>query len=519
MEKVLSLWEETHKRLKKKIPELKLSFNPLGNKEGYKAFKERSVVTLHAENQSAALFGSRQSQVGLLSGHERDFLKASKPRFPLRPLFPSCQMTCKISRDFTVQMPAWLSHQNIEPYCNQLFSLGFNAIIIGALQSQEGVPFPKESFYKVCEVLKRLGVKVILCLDVEENFPAIFDKESLKKKFSEIEGFFDIIEAVFWKSQHLKSSFEGCDIKTHAEQLEHELEVIQSVLEEKTNLIYYLPPKDKSFKSGTWVQRLLDAARGKTIISFSSTEEDVLHDHLPLHPIFSVLRAAPYVSMTPMMPIINSGCVEKGEGLWPFLNLTFQEKIFASINHHSIAGLAAITSELPRAGTLLDCSLWLTGAMQWTDLTPTHLLESWLKAFRPSWPLAECIDVIKEAEWIIQEIYKLRHLKAQRESLPHEKLRHLIESIAARIQNLSHVSHKDHQFYDFVRYFLLDAKRLLLHTSSAHAVSIPNLISPDDPVESFWTSTSIQNPLRKKPFSGEGDPFLFSLYQQHFLTK
>lgn len=281
-------------------------------------------------------------------------------------------------------------------------------------------------------------------------------------------------------------------------------ELIREMKAQHQPLVFYIPKISASL-----LEELLDLATGKTIIAFDAFHEE------QIHPIFSHLRYCRYTSCTPMLPIVNSGCIGKGEALWPYLNVHEQQQLFSYRQNYPFAGFAARTEMLPQEGSLLDCALWINGAMMWMELGPTLLLQSWLKAYKPFWPTEEALFLIGECEWVIQALLGLKN----RRTVGHEKLKWMCDAIAARIQSLLAFCEKSGEFFDYVRYFVVDAKRLLQHTSLHLAVHLPPLLSADDPAESFWTSTSLQNPMRQRPFSGEGNPFLSHFYNQHYQKK
>src|SRR5262249_8566425 len=101
-----------------------------------------------------------------------------------------------------------------------------------------------------------------------------------------------------------------------------EMRLLESSLK-KVPLIYYVPFYELGFED--WLPEFIDDAANTTIIAFPAAAGKESHEHLPPNPLWHQLRLSPDVSATRLLPIINGGLLNRGNGLWPVLPLDVLE--------------------------------------------------------------------------------------------------------------------------------------------------------------------------------------------------
>ena len=290
-------------------------------------------------------------------------------------------------------------------------------------------------------------------------------------------------------------------------------------------LIFYVPVADDEAhrQYGISLQDVCNSAGKGTIIAFSAVCGTPIHDHLPAHPFWNQLRLSRQKVTTPLMPIINAGGVNQGEGLWPSLPFDLFHYFQCSCRHH-FAGVAVIANHLPASGGFLDCSLWVAAQLQWRDAPPENLIETWFKAHRPDidYPLEK--DFFKQMRDIAKELSYLRFLKG-RKKYTVEELRLLIESLLARLKVIKLKAAKDRpmSLIDQVNLFLIDARWILLNFASSCDVPLLPSAGEEDLQESFWTKAaqahSSRNGLKTLMLEipEKGTPQMQRIYHGNFI--
>lgn len=293
-------------RLELRKPSLSWRFNPSLLAEEFHTFYAGGILRIDAGSDSALLLALQQVVTGLLSGHFAEFLGEFNPRFPLRPL----------------KLPPGPYPKE---WGSRILRLGYNAVIV------EGSEF---------SCFLEYGLKVF----VSGN------------DLSQLKG----ADGIFWESSLLNPEFflhPKAKEMTIAELVQEEMKKIEKEAKGK-GVIYYIPAADEmvALQQASWLETLCDEAGNQTFISFPAVCGNPVYDHLKPHPFWEVLRRAPDVSSTPLMPIINIGAVCQGEGLWPSFSFDLMQERF---DRHHFGGIIGLCNEVPEKKGLLHLNLWV----------------------------------------------------------------------------------------------------------------------------------------------------------------
>ncbi len=101
----------THDMLKPIQLKVERSLSKSGEVEKLTSSYSAGKVILRGQNDNALLFGKNQLEIALKSGHIREYLGESSPRFSIRPLW--------IKKELSLD-------QNI---CERILEYGFNTIM------------------------------------------------------------------------------------------------------------------------------------------------------------------------------------------------------------------------------------------------------------------------------------------------------------------------------------------------------------------------------------------------------
>lgn len=439
-------------------PRIQMGAIRQNKEEAFRALYDAGIVTLDAENSLAAVFGFSQIITGVLSGHLPDYLGEKKPRFHLRPL--------------------WLSSfEKFSP--RRVIELGYNAIVLP-------MDILNEEMVAVRALCKDHGIKIIWAMENlhrQETIPTCpFDgkfKEYYQEYFHSKQDVSS--DYIFWESKIGAPRFDHHPLAIEATILDlliEELKFLEANVSQKSRLIYYLPiVKGHSHeKQAVWLKGLIENASPFTTISFSAYSGKNCDDHLNLHPLWSYLRNSVDPVGISLLPIINAGAVNTGEGLWPTPSIEAIDQVLARMERHRFVGAIAKSRKLPAGRGFLDCSLWITGQSLWQKATAHQFLETWLKAYRPGEDTSKCIEVIVEARTIAMEI------RSMSEVSNNDNLKLHAESLLLRLRKLPTDVLKD-----YITFFKRDARRNIFYALQQKNIPTTSYQEVDDQEESFWT--------------------------------
>jgi hypothetical protein len=488
----------------------------IGNsaEEEYTAISVGGNVHLKAQNSAVATTGWSNLEIGIESGHLPEFLGKNQPRFPLRPLWIQCEIQLLVSLNLSIFIPLFFcsphTSSKIDLFCKRVLELGYNAVIFGNQRQGVNLIEKIENFdlNKIISAFHSFGIQVIIKPFLEKDIiqsPAHSNYENLLH--SEIHTLLKIasgIDFIFWESFLLHPDFSKSPITnrlTIAELVVKEVQVIEKNLKDRCALIFYVPANDlqTATEHSKWFSKFLDDVGSHTIIAFSALAGDPRMDHLPPHPIWHSLRISPDFSLTPLLPIVNFGGVQQGEGLWPSIPLDLIDSYVNRCYRHPFAGIITLTSHLPKKGGFLDCGLWVASQSMWRNLSPSLLAETWFRANYSNIDFFKLENSLKVNREIVVELSRVRSLTNEkgRDSVSQEECRMIAESLLAKIKLLNENFEKSHKTIiknpkkptclDYFTLFIRDARRIILHFLQCYNVPMGNVLNGTDMQDSFWT--------------------------------
>lgn len=457
----------------KYLPDLICHVHQRKDEEAFTSNFDRGKLKVVGNSEKGLIYGISQLTLGLTSGHLTDFIGDSEPRFSLRPLWIHTQVLFS------------------DRLCRRILELGYNAII---LEDQDPRPFHD------------YGIKVISKpkISLPDNIPCC----PLNEEFKQWVGSY-LKERIhgdyfFWESFYLNSNFfsnPSAQGWTLAELVGEEARLIENCLPEGVSLIFFVPTyhQAESQQLANWLPKLCDSVGNRTLVSFSTVSGNYCDDHLPPHPFWEKLRQMQIPSSTQLLPILNSGFVRQGGGLWPALALDSLEWVTSHMRRHSFAGMICASTYLPTKGSLLDCNLWIASQTMWRTLSPELLASTWFKAHHPEVDFAELCRNLRTVRELIKELSSLKSKtnEASRDAFSSEECRTMTESLLARLRDLHQRAEKTERmrlskaqkptFYDALLPFIKDAQRTILYFLQCYNLSFPLVLNGEDLEEGFWT--------------------------------
>ncbi len=425
------------------------SFQEKGKGEGYQASFRAGTVNIVGESPLGAAYGLSQLKAGLTSGHLMECLGEIHPAFSLRPLWLE-------------EVPHNLMSEH---FCRRLIELGYNSVIINGEQTGD---FTAQSSF-----LHGYGLNLIVCANQVKQGA----------------------DYLLWKSQHDQPDFNAASDLTHAEKLEKEMRQLEKSLPKGTGLIYFLPFLEyvEPEKQAQWLYRLSLVAGPHTILAFSNVAGEPTADDRPPHPFWDRLRLLADRCTTPLLPILNSGSVKQGEGLWPTLPVDTMDRCFAQMIHHNFVGVAGLARRLPPSYGLLHCALWIAGQRLWRHQSTHQLAKTWALAYRSDWNFSRDLNSLKRLRDIAVELNGLTTSirKGQTLTISLDECRAIAEGIGGQLQRnqmaLGGQVGTLTTLADYFRYFYRDARRMILFFLQEYHAPLAKMLAGGDSHESFWT--------------------------------
>lgn len=498
-----------------------------GRGENYFSTLDKGSVSIDAESPLAAAYAISQIKIAASCKHLGEYLGQGGPRFHLRPLWVGCGPDIISPSGLGAALPRFfLSNgqglQQVEQKCNffcrRVIELGYNAVVLGNHSDSQPV-FNSDIFNEIesfCRLIHDHGLKTIIK-------PRLFLKDSLIKTsrcpfdpeyqslvrngLKALSNAVPSLDFIFWESSLLHPDFAKHSAArdfTLPELVLAEVHMLEENLPENKALIYYIPSPDPvvARQHSLWMPSLCDDVGPGTIISFSAVAGNCSHDHMPPHPFWDQLRVSPDISSTCLLPIINTGSISQGEGLWPAPTMDLFEKYYSRLHRHRFAGVIALTNYLPKSGSMLDCSLWTASQLLWHSQSPHQIMETWFLAQRPEWDFTANMDTLRSTRQLIVDLSFLRALTREnkRGNQSSEECRLMTESVLARLKDLQMRSEKLERkrikkaqhpsLSDYMQVFVRDAQRIVLHFLQCFNLSFPYAMGGEELQESFWMQMS-----------------------------
>jgi len=439
-------------------------------------------IGFEADSPLAGVYGLRQVEAATLSGYLGELLGKNAPRYALRPLWVGVEQL----------------EGEVHKCAQRIAELGYNAVVLTSEQLSS-----LHDLNEISAVLRNYGLKVIVKHATLDSLHVLWPA----------------IDYLFWEASYLSE-------KTDRDSIEYDLALnevsrLEQMLPTKVGLIYYIRSESlaESKRITPWLSKLCDEMGPKTLFCYEAMVEAQR-----LHPFWEAQRLSPDVSATPLLPIIDAGCVKDGEGLWPVLPLDLLEACFSRMTRHHFAGAVMQVRALPTSRGLLDCNLWVASSLLWKDLSPALAAETWFKAYRPDLDFSRFESALRMIERIAVELRSLE--------VSGDEARAKAEAMISQLNLLQLLFSKEVKgegptFSDYFNYFARDARRLILHALQLLNQSIPNLMLGMDVQDSFWTRL-LENPgsgirgtakveLHCEPQVNGNDPVMQRIFKENRL--
>ncbi len=340
------------------------------DREFYFMDYEPGLISIKSSSQLIARYAVSRASIAIKSGHVDEILGESTPRCSLRPLWVKAEESLRISSRWKMSLPSFalsylkkqdeFSEDNLKKACFRLMELGYNACVFGGGMEEE-LPISNvenTSLLSLILMMKSFGIKLIW--KIEPLFPKTEinplrpqDRQKFHESLKEIEDIYQHFDYIFYQAMEDRYHF----LKTHEireytsyEILLSELRMLEETVIPSCSLIYYIPSSKKQGDiSFRWLEHLFRDISSRTIIAFSPYLEGIERELISsLHPIWRFLRCKTKGNSTPLMTILNVGCVGQGDGVWPILTLDSIGEVFQRFDDHPFFGVIAYTNHLPQ---------------------------------------------------------------------------------------------------------------------------------------------------------------------------
>lgn len=300
---------------------------------------------------------------------------------------------------------------------------------------------------------------------------------------------------------------------TRKELLAQELEKVEGALSKGANraakLIFLLPGEEKI----EWISYLAKVAGPKTFLAFSPYWGEPTKDFLPPQPIWKKISEGEEFCSTPLLPILNTGMVDLGGGLWPTIPFDLYDRFYSRIPSSLIRGALTLTPTLPSKPGFLQCALWVGAQLLEKDESPDKKLAEWFLRHKNGIDYFSSALLLRNLRTLALEASFLRYLRPKKIGL--EESRILLDGLTNKIQTFQFLIEREHpSLMDPFIYFARDVRRIL--SNCAAQLNVSYSTHPDESLDSFWThkmGSSVvfqEEPSRGKPGSKQESIFLES---------
>lgn len=165
-------------------------------------------------------------------------------------------------------------------------------------------------------------------------------------------------------------------------------------------VLFFLPPTSHLDK---WLQafsQLCLYAGPHTSLAFSANQEGLAADYSPPHPVWEWIQHQKMAIETPLLPILNLGQSQAGEGSWPTFPLDILERYRMRITAHHRFGSISMIPHYPQDSTLLEGVLSIAACSLISGQPPHPLIEAWCKETFPHPSAFELTSAMLEARAI-----------------------------------------------------------------------------------------------------------------------
>jgi hypothetical protein len=503
-----------------RLPHLTLHEERQSLYEGFTAVCAGGELTISGTARSQ-IYGMSTLEVATKAGHLAEFLGERQPLFALRPLWLQASTEVMITEQVSLFLPDFLlandSHFILPRFCRRLLERGFNSIVLG---SQCGAFSSKAAtrqldLIPIFEELHAHGIQIIIkptfYLSTEgKRCPKCpYDKKFGKMLHSACHTLWEELplgDYLFWESMVQFSNYRHhphAQEATEAEIVLREVQLLEQCAEDK-GLIFYVPTPDPivAERQAPWLAQLPDDMGSKTILAFAAVAGPPSADHQLHHPLWDQLRIAPDQSATGIMPIINIGLVQQGEGLWPSANFDLVDRFVKRCRRHHFAGILGLCNHLPCSGSLLDCMLWVASQSLWCDMPTELLADTWMRAYLPRGGLHSLSALLDLGRQVSLQMSALHAMTCQPQmaALSLEEGQLHADSLMVAVRCLQNCTAKylkeaplspwGEQMQISVKFFTSDVQRLLDNFLQYFNLPNFNLFNREEIGDSFWVHPS-----------------------------
>src|ERR1700733_1900741 len=393
MNRIAEYIGELQKKLQTPQFDFVLKISGEGEREGFKLSYCAGKITIEAENLLAAAYALNRLSVTLSSNQLAESLGRNDPCFPLRPLW------------FIDYNASHFNEIKVEKICRRLIEWGYNAVCLGLHLEDLEKDDVKDSL-SCLEIIHQFGLKLIIKPSLADSETVFLLDQSFRKQFQQkLDKLKKIknLDYILWKGTFLnptirqRLAYHGM---LHRDFAREEVQFFENSL--NGSLIYFVPFDRHINKQEDWLPDFFYDVGKNTIIAFPAVAGIETMDHLLPHPLWYQLRQCPDISATRLLPIINGGLIDQGEGRWPTLPLDLIERFVSRCYRHHFAGVLVLTKHFPGKEGWLDASLWISGQNQWNKVSPSLLAETWFAAFRSDIDYPSIAPFLKETTVLIR---------------------------------------------------------------------------------------------------------------------
>ncbi len=417
--------------------------------EGYHAETKLDGVEAKSTSELGCTYAATQLATAIQANHLGEFLGDQRPLFPLRPVWFRDPPT------------------SLETTGRFLAECGFNALVVDSPLAEKA---ELKIIQKVSQISEASPYADYLLIELSPSSKELLESEAAEQQIRK------------WEEQ---LSGQGLIVYIKADNAE------------------------AAQRQAHWLPHLCDQCGERTILAFSALSGSATGVATPLHPIWARLREIPWPSATALMPVVNAGALNAGEGLWPISQAKEIDQILSQMRHHNFAGLLCLAGASPPSNGLAACNLWTAGQAQWQGRTASKLVDTWLRAHKPELNIESLKNLFEAAKQIIHNLSRLRS-----GSLVNEEARALAELV---VSQLSYFSKQESDLSDYRRYFCGDAWCLLIDALNTLRLPLTPVLMHADSSGGFWTETTPGNrvTLRTTPQPRLDDPNMIRVFHEN----
>ncbi|OJU81260.1 MAG: hypothetical protein BGO10_03390 [Chlamydia sp. 32-24] len=387
------------------------------------------------------------------------------------------------------------SFEEFETFCLRIVEIGYNSIIF---TKGKAIEIDKDIDLQWMETFKKFGIKVFFKFfkkNEEKNFVNCFDPSNLSNFLSK-----DFVKGVFWEATsnfsdaHQKYFLNDC---TYLDLIKDEISSLQNTIPKNIDIIYQISIEPiKDIIDDYWLKQLCCLTSKRCTVAYSWFEGDFLEEYKSENFFIKFWKYNLYSHHYRFYPLLNTGSINLGEGLWPVIRKKTYELVHKSLNN-GLKGFIAVSNGFPQKYSFLDFSLWLNACASWKSPSINYLFDLLITIFNGDagddfvgW-FEEVEKYVLKLNWI-----KSLHFESQREQICVEEYKMHAEIMVVKLKELENnlikiLDKKEkNDIYHYFTFFKKDAKRILLNFSHFFRLPNQNFIQEEDTLTSFWSEFS-----------------------------